>query len=110
MQGKSLLPAMGADGKPVRDCAFVQYEHQMADKDVDHMPRWHTIVDAALSHDGDVGSRARANYTICENDPGEFDNLWDKPEHAALKARLMERLVQLEIEHTDTVPYPTGRA
>jgi hypothetical protein len=43
-------------------------------------------------------------------DPGEFDNLWDRPEHAGLKARLMERLVQLEIEHTDTVPHPTGRA
>ena len=45
-----------------------------------------------------------------QDDPGEFDNLWDKPEHASLKARLMERLLQLEIEHTDTVPYPTGRA
>ena len=46
MQGKSLMPAMGPGGRPVRDCAFVQYEHQMADSDVDHMPRWHTIVDA----------------------------------------------------------------
>jgi hypothetical protein len=44
------------------------------------------------------------------NDPGEFDNLWDRPEHAATKARLIERLLQAEIEHTDTVPYPTGRA
>ena len=46
MQGKSLLPAMGPGGKPVRDCALVQYEQQMSDTDTDHMPRWHTIVDA----------------------------------------------------------------
>jgi arylsulfatase len=45
-----------------------------------------------------------------QNDPGEFDNLWDRPDHAGIKARLMERLLRLEIEHTDTVPYPTGRA
>ena len=45
-----------------------------------------------------------------ETDPGEFENLWERPEHAGTRARLMERLVQLEIEHTDTVPYPTGRA
>ncbi|MET0867704.1 MAG: sulfatase-like hydrolase/transferase [Pseudorhodoplanes sp.] len=109
MQGKSLLPAMGANGKPVRDAVLVQYEQQMSDKDVDHMPRWHTIVDARYrmtvmsdSGDGEL-------YNL-DSDPGEFENLWDRPEHAAIKARLMERLLQLEIEHTDTVPYPTGRA
>ncbi len=109
MQGKSLLPAMGADGRPVRDCAFVQYEHQMPDKDVDHMPRWHTIVDQRYRMTVMSDSGFGELYDL-ETDPGEFDNLWDKPEHSGIKARLMERLVHLEIEHTDTVPYPTGRA
>ncbi|MFN3350909.1 sulfatase [Pseudorhodoplanes sp.] len=109
MQGKSLLPCMGTGGKPVRDCAFVQYEHQMDDKDVDHMPRWHTIVDQRYRMTVMSDSGLGELYDLAA-DPGEFDNLWDKPEHATLKARLMERLVQLEIEHTDTVPYPTGRA
>lgn len=109
MQGKSLLPSMGPDGQPVRDCAFVQYEHQMGDRDVDHMPRWHTIVDQRYRMTVMSDSGLGELYDL-QNDPGEFDNLWDKPEHAGLKARLMERLVQLEIEHTDTVPYPIGRA
>ena len=109
MQGKSLLASMGAEGTPVRDCAFVQYEQQMGDQDVDHMPRWHTIVDDRYRMTVMSGSGFGELYDLA-SDPGEFDNLWDKPEHAGLKARLMERLLQLEIEHTDTVPYPTGRA
>jgi arylsulfatase A-like enzyme len=109
MQGKSLLASMGPGGKPVRDCALVQYEQQMSDKDTDHMPRWRTIVDARyrMTVMSDFGF---GELYDLQNDPGEFDNLWDRPEHAALKARLLERLLQLEIEHTDTVPYPTGRA
>jgi arylsulfatase A-like enzyme len=109
MQGKSLLPAMGPNGAPVRDCAFVQYEHQMADTDVDSMPRWHSIVDARYRMTVMSDSGEGELYDL-ERDPGEFDNLWDQGEHAATKARLMERLVQLEIEHTDTVPYPIARA
>jgi arylsulfatase A-like enzyme len=109
MQGKSLLPSMGVDGKAVRDCAFVQYEHQMGDKDVDHMPRWHTIVDQRYRMTVMSDSGLGELYDL-ETDPGEFDNLWDRTEHAGLRARLTERLLQLEIEHTDTVPYPIGRA
>jgi arylsulfatase A-like enzyme len=109
MQGKSLLPALGSSGKPVRDCAFVQYEHQMEDKDVDHMPRWHTVVDGRYRMTV-MSDTAFGELYDLQADPGEFDNLWDKPEHAATKAALMERLVRLEIEHTDTTSYPTGRA
>ena len=113
MQGKSLLPAIGPNGRPVRDCAMVQYEQQMSDSDVDHMPRWHTIVDAryrmTVGWDSTENNLLGELYDL-ESDPGEFENLWDRAEHAALKARLMERLVQMEIEYTDTVPYPTGRA
>ena len=113
MQGKSLIPAMGPGGKPVRDCTIVQYEHQMQDQDVDHMPRWHTLVDARYRMTvmwANGRSTLSGELYDLTNDPGEFDNLWDRPEHAATRSRLIERLLQAEIEHTDTVPYPTGRA
>jgi arylsulfatase A-like enzyme len=113
MHGKSLIPAMGPGGKPVRDCTIVQYEHQMQDQDVDHMPRWHTLVDARYRMTvmwANGRSTLSGELYDVTNDPGEFDNLWDRPEHAATRSRLIERLLQAEIEHTDTVPYPTGRA
>jgi hypothetical protein len=45
-----------------------------------------------------------------ENDPGEFDNLWDDPAHAKTRAAMTERLLLTEIEHIDRVPLPTRRA
>jgi hypothetical protein len=43
-------------------------------------------------------------------DPGEFDNLWDDPAHAKIRAAMTERLLLAEIEHVDRVPLPTRRA
>ena len=43
-------------------------------------------------------------------DPGEFDNVWDEPAHAATRSRLMELLVRAQMEHVDRVPLPTRRA
>ncbi len=45
-----------------------------------------------------------------ERDPGEFENLWDAPAHAAMRARMVEKLALTEIEHVDRVPLPTRRA
>jgi hypothetical protein len=43
-------------------------------------------------------------------DPGEFDNLWDEPAHAAARASISERLAFAQMEHVDRVPLPTRRA
>ena len=45
-----------------------------------------------------------------KTDPGEFENLWDDPSHAAVKARLIENLLRAELDHIDTVPSPTAQA
>jgi hypothetical protein len=45
-----------------------------------------------------------------QNDPGEFDNLWDNSAHAKIRAAMAEKLLLTEIEHVDRVPLPTRRA
>ena len=45
-----------------------------------------------------------------ENDPGEMSNLWDSAKHQDIKARLVERLAELEIAAVGRVPLPTAQA
>lgn len=43
-----------------------------------------------------------------ENDPLEFDNLWDDPAHAAKRAELVEQLARRMMDLTDSSPLATG--
>jgi arylsulfatase A-like enzyme len=43
-----------------------------------------------------------------QNDPNEFENLWDAPCHAATKADLLERLARRMIDLADSSPFCTG--
>jgi arylsulfatase A-like enzyme len=107
MQAKSLLPVF--DGKAVRDCVFIQYDHQHNSPGTNVPPRVHTLIDGrhrlSLFHGTGWGEL----YDLA-NDPGEFDNLWDNPAHAKTRAAMTERLLLTEIEHIDRVPLPTRRA
>jgi len=42
-------------------------------------------------------------------DPGELVNLFDKPEHAEVRRRLVEELLAWTIRAADPLPYPGGR-
>jgi arylsulfatase A-like enzyme len=108
MQARSLLPAL--DGDTVRDSVFIQYDHQHASPGSDGVPpRVHTLIDGRYRLSVFHGTGWGELYDL-DSDPGEFDNLWDQPAHAALRARMVERLLLTEIEHIDRVPLPTRRA
>ena len=108
MQAKSLLPAM--DGKPVRDSVFIQYDHQHPSPGSDGVPpRVHSLIDGRYRISVFHGTGWGELYDL-ERDPGEFENLWDAPAHAATRARMVEKLALTEIEHVDRVPLPTRRA
>jgi arylsulfatase A-like enzyme len=108
MQAKSLLPAI--EGKAVRDSVFIQYDHQVASPGSNNVPpRVHTLIDGRYRLSVFHGTGWGELYDL-ESDPGEFDNLWDQPAHAATRAAMMERLLLTEIEHIDRVPLPTRRA
>ncbi len=103
MQGKSLLAG------PVRDAAFIQYDHQRPHPGLGGPPRVHSLVDRRWRLSVFDGQDRGELYDL-EADPGEFRNLWDDSGAARDKARLMERLLREEIAAVDRSPLPTARA
>jgi arylsulfatase A-like enzyme len=108
IQGRSLLPALDGVTKP-RDAVFIQYEHQHPSPGTDVPPRVHSLVDERYRLSVFHATGWGELYDLA-GDPGEFENLWDDPAHAATRARLAERLLLAEIAHIDRVPLPTRRA
>ena len=109
IQGRSLLPVIDGTAPSVRDSAFVQFDTQRPLLGKIAPGRVHSIIDGryrlSVYHDAPWGEL----YDLKE-DPGEFDNLWDSRDHAAVKSHMLELLARAEIEHVDRVPLPTGRA
>ncbi len=109
LQGRSLLGSLADPRAGGRDAAFIQYDHQRPMEILGGPPRVHTLVDTRWRISVFAGAPWGELYDL-ENDPGEFDNLWESPAHAAAKGRLIERLLHAEIEHVDRVPRPTAMA
>jgi hypothetical protein len=106
-QAKSLLPVM--EGRVVRESVFIQYDHQASSPGTNVPARVHSLIDGRNRLSVFHGTGWGELYDL-KDDPGEFDNLWDNPAHAAIRARMTERLLLAEIEHVDRVPLPTRRA
>jgi arylsulfatase A-like enzyme len=108
IQGRTLMPAIEGAGAP-RDSVFIQYDHQQPSPGTDVPPRVHTLIDRRYRLSVFHGTGWGELYDL-DADPGELENLWDDPAHAATRARMAERLLLTEIEHIDCVPLPTRRA
>ena len=107
MQAKNLLPVL--DGNPVRDSVFIQYDHQASSAGTNVPARVHSLIDGRYRLSVFHGTGWGELYDLAD-DPGEFDNLWDDPAHAKIRAQMTEKLLLAEIEHIDRAPLPTRRA
>jgi arylsulfatase A-like enzyme len=108
IQGRSLVPALDGAAAP-REAVFIQYDHQHPSPGTEVPPRVHTLIDERYRVSVFHGTGWGELYDLVA-DPGELDNLWDDPAHAATRARMTERLLLAEIAHVDRVPLPTRRA
>ena len=103
MQGQVMSVAGGAG----RDAAHIQYETQRTQEAFGERPRVHTIIHRQWRMSMYVGKCQNELFDL-ENDPGEMMNLWDSESHRTIKAKLIEKLANLEIEVADRVPLPTA--
>ena len=108
MQAKSFLPVVDG-GRPVRDSVLIQYDGQPPLAGTKEPARVHSLIDGRYRVSVFHGTGWGELYDL-QDDPGEFDNLWDNPAHAKTRSRMIEQLLLAEIEHVDRVPLPTRRA
>jgi arylsulfatase A-like enzyme len=108
IQGRSLLPTLRGAGA-LRESVFIQYDHQHPSPGTNVPPRVHSLIDRRYRISVFHGTGWGELYDL-QADPGEFENLWEDPAHASIRARMVEQLLMAEIEHVDRVPLPTRRA
>lgn len=107
IQGRDLVPMM--HDAPGREDVLIQYDHQVPSPGTGPQPRVHTIVDKRRRLSLVHGSGSGELYDL-EQDPFEFNDLWDDPGAATAKAEMLEKLARAEIAAVERVPMPTGRA
>lgn len=108
MQGCNLLPAIAAGALPSR-AFLVEQAAQYAYLGFAQPFRVHTLVDRDWRLSIWQGVPWGELYDL-RNDPEELHNLFDAPRAAAIKAKLLLRLIHAVQDHADDAPFPARRA
>ena len=99
MQGRSLLPlaAGEADPRHHRDAVWCEYFDAIDAPDATRATMYRNQRYKLIVYHG----HGLGELYDLEQDPGEFDNLWDDPAHAALKADLLLKSYAASIRAVD---------
>jgi arylsulfatase A-like enzyme len=106
MQGKSLLSLMKGEGDPDfhKPRVICEYNDAIAHTNATHGTMYFDgRYKSIMYHDQNIGEL----YDL-EDDPGEFDNLWDDPEHSKLKCDLLAKHFNALMLSSSAGVYRTG--
>jgi len=105
MQGRSLLPLLTGEADPAshRDAVYSEYYNAWT-----HKHSYGTMLRTrhekiVVYHGIDQGEL----YDL-DADPDEFDNLWDRPDRAAMKTRLLKQAFDASVLTMDPMPPRLG--
>jgi arylsulfatase len=105
MQGKPLFAGNGADLPSGRDAVLIEENQQRAYLGFTQPVKVRTLVSAQHRMSVFAEGLWGELYDLAR-DPNETINLWDDPQSQAVKWSLMQRMMQLLMEHSDTSPNP----
>ncbi|HVO16213.1 MAG TPA: sulfatase-like hydrolase/transferase [Alphaproteobacteria bacterium] len=109
IQGESLLGAMRGEAIAGRRGMMVEQEAQVPNFGLSQPPRVRTLVTERWRLSVWGGQDFGELYDLA-SDPHEMTNLWADPAHAAVKAELLEQMVQEMIRLANRAPLPTAMA
>ncbi|WP_176441757.1 sulfatase family protein [Granulicella rosea] len=101
MQGRSLYPILTGKKTQHRDSVYIEYYDAVAKYDPTPMA---TCVRTERYKCTYYQTLATGELYDLQKDPGEFDNLWNVPQHAGEQMAMMEHLLARMIQSTDPLP------
>ena len=109
IQGCSLLDVITGKKKTVRNALLIEEEGQRIMFGFDSRVRMRTLLYEHYRLSVYEGNDWGELYDLSQ-DPMELHNLWDQPEHAHLKTKLLHELALSMIHYSETSPNPTALA
>jgi arylsulfatase len=109
MQGKSLLPLLRGECESVKSHVLCEYNDALAGLGMDDHSHGIMVYDGRYKICVYQGHHLLGEIYDLQQDPGEFNNLWNKPAHSALKTELLAAALDVYMASSDAGMQRTGR-
>jgi uncharacterized sulfatase len=96
IQGADLSPVLRGEADRVQDETLIEFQATHKVFQYTMVTDTHKLIVYRDSDEGELYDRAA--------DPDQYENLWNRPEHAALKTRLLQQFLQAVMRQTGKQP------